>query len=277
MKNGSKMSFNAQELRKAISLNAQNMGVSRQEMMENISEQIGVSYSALKHWLNGHNAPSDLEKVKDIAEALNMKADRLLIEKKERKEDNMTTNQNIVNHSTITVAPVFSTEKDAIRSIYVRMVDYIESFRMELNESSDKMQNFKEVFQHLMRIRLDVSKEIFDSLRSFAVNYLQQMALIDRVFSLVLSEDVGAPDFSMLHDDFFKTEDLQWLYCNPCHEVELTPVCNFDCGSEDTALAIKAIKADWAAIEDGDPFVLFFYFENLIETAHARLCGILTC
>ena len=51
---------------------------SKQTIMELIAEEICVSVSTVKHWRAGHHAPSDLEKIKDVACALGTEMNSLL-------------------------------------------------------------------------------------------------------------------------------------------------------------------------------------------------------
>lgn len=272
LQNGNKAHFNHLELRNAIIRKAQVLGISRQELMENITEEIGVSYSAMKHWIQGHNAPSDIDKVRDIADSLGISPDTLFTEK---EAENMNTN----NNPFTPVVPAFESEKDAIRSIYNHMVEFIEAFRLGTNTTSDNMQNLKEVVLHLMKIRLDVSEEVFLLLRSFAVNYLQQMVIADKLFGCCFAEEDNGLDSSELHKDFEEFDGLKAFFFEPWLEscnVNLDPVYRPNMEAEDAKLATKAIGADWTALDEGDPFVPFFYLENLIEGAHKRLNEILS-
>lgn len=120
---GKQVCFDYMGFRRAIILQANSQNTSRQELMENVAEQIGISFSALKHWVQGHNAPSDLAKVQDIANALHQNMEMLLRE----KEDVAVNNQEM----TTIRKPDSTSEKDTVRSLYEGMVDLIELFRSE--------------------------------------------------------------------------------------------------------------------------------------------------
>ena len=55
-------------LRKSLESEKEGKKRSQQALMMDIADKIGVSSSAIKHWMLGHNAPSDLEKVTDLAD-----------------------------------------------------------------------------------------------------------------------------------------------------------------------------------------------------------------
>lgn len=277
MSNGKTAVFNYLELRSAIARKAHAQGVSRQELMENITDAIGISFSSLKHWIQGHNAPSDLEKVQDIANALGLSLEDLLTEK---GEEEMTTSNNTSNVAPVTAMRTFTSDSEAVRNIYILMVNFIESFRQFASTPSDKTRDLKNLFVCLMKARLDIPAEVFIQLRSFVVNYLQQMILVDKLFTSIYAEEMSDDiDPSKLYEDFVEAGSLITAFCwEPWLEtrsIDLSLLYAPDVHSEDAQNATKAIDADWLALENTDPFIPIFYFENIITCAYMRLSAIL--
>lgn len=158
---------------------------SQYAIMEDIAEKTGISFSAIKHWCAGHNAPSDPDKVRDLAEALDVQMEDLLEFKKEENLD-MTAYEfafeKNIDHETA---------KDAVRNVYANMAKFIEMFRMKSlaggrNEGMELKMAFLEMYGTLMYARLDIPKKTYDQLCAFAVNYLQQFGsylwYFERVF-----------------------------------------------------------------------------------------------
>ena len=277
MSNGKTAVFNYLELRSAITHKAQTQGISRQELMENIADEIGISFSSMKHWIQGHNAPSDLDKVQDIANALGLSLEDLLTEK---GEEEMTTSNNTSNVAPVTAMHTFTSDSEAVRSIYILIVDFIETFRQFASTQFDKTQALKNIFVCLMKARLDIPSEVFIQLLSFVVNYLQQMILADKLFTSVYAEEMNddiAPN--KLYEDFVGAGSLITAFCGePWLEdrgIDLSLLYSPNILSEDAQIATKAIGADWLALENADPFIPIFYFENTINYAYMRLSTIL--
>ena len=66
---------------------------SHQALLEYISERTSISISTIKHWCAGHHSPSDLDKIKDIAHALEIDTHDLL------KASNGNTDSDIFDSS----------------------------------------------------------------------------------------------------------------------------------------------------------------------------------
>lgn len=49
--------------------------VSQNAVMEDLASNIHVSFSSIKHWVNGHNSPGSLEIVSQIASYFNVKTE----------------------------------------------------------------------------------------------------------------------------------------------------------------------------------------------------------
>ena len=140
---------------------------SQQALMTDIADEIGVSFSAVKHWISGHNAPSDLEKVKDLAEGLGVDMMDLLDTEKEnimntntastctdnqfttdqmlemmkifiaykQLQKDRTNDQQDLKETKCTEYPIdYSSEKSVVRSIYHAMVDYLEELRFGISD-----------------------------------------------------------------------------------------------------------------------------------------------
>lgn len=119
--------FSGNKFRKAFNRNLllrrQKYGKqSQQIMIDDMAENICVSASAIKHWLNNHNGPSDLEKLDSVAEYLQVSREDLL--------NFENTEENNMNK----VVETISTEEiksgnDSIDNIYASIVGFIEAFR----------------------------------------------------------------------------------------------------------------------------------------------------
>lgn len=172
LSNGTNAYFSKYKFKAAIHrmIIASGKTISQQVFLEDMAEATGNSFSAIKHWLAGHNAPSDLEKVQAIANFLEVELTDLL---ETEMENNTMTN---------TVVPIkavdFTEKKNTVRDIYIRMADYIELFRgISVNYDGNEplVEAFPALYSALMHARLDLPKELMCNLSSFAVNYLQQM------------------------------------------------------------------------------------------------------
>lgn len=170
--NGTQAYFSRYNLKAAIHRAMASYGtkISQQAFLEDMADATGNSFSAIKHWLAGHNAPSDLEKLQAVADYLKVELTDLLEVEKENKA------------MTNTVAPIkavdFSETKNTVRDLYIRMVDYIEMFRavsVNYMDNEPLVEAFPSLYTALMYARLDLPKEMMYNLSGFAINYLQQM------------------------------------------------------------------------------------------------------
>lgn len=266
---GKQVCFDHMGFRRAIILQANSQNISRQELMENVAEQTGISFSALKHWVQGHNAPSDLAKVQDIANALHQNMEMLLRE----KEDVAVNNQEM----TTIRKPDSTSEKDIVRSLYEGMVDLIELFRSE-HADHDGERLLKDIYKALMKARLDLSREVFGELHSFVVNYLQQMVLADSLFQIIYSEvyddNLGDPD-SILRE-FEENCSIEEVFLNPWMQASgLSTWFAINTRSKDAQSAANAIHEDWSSMNNPEPFIPLFYMGNLMNGAYLRLADIL--
>ena len=154
-------------LRKSLESEKEGKKRSQQALMMDIADKIGVSSSAIKHWMLGHNAPSDLEKVTDLADGLGVDMMDLLDTEKENAmntntastcTDNQFTTDQRLEMMKIFIAykqlqkdrtndqqdrketkcpgyPIdYSSEKSVVRSIYHAMVDYLEELRFGISD-----------------------------------------------------------------------------------------------------------------------------------------------
>lgn len=180
--------------------------VSQQSFLEELADATGNSFSAIKHWLAGHNTPSDIEKLQAIADFLNTELYDLLDTEMENKE---------MSETTMPIKAVdFSATRNTVRDIYIRMADYIELFRTVgvNNQNTDLLVNaFPPLYSAIMHARLDLPKDIFQNLSSFAVNYLQQLICYRMFYEVVADDDGCLPDYIDTADKFFSEYSAAYI------------------------------------------------------------------
>ena len=176
---------------------------SQTRQLQDAADAIGVSFSAMKHWLMGHNAPSDLDKVRDLAQALHVEMNDLL--DTDMEENKMNTNMN-TNTMQIPTEMDNSSVLSTVRSLYRSMASYLELVRMASKTEEDEAQTtrftvlYTTLYRELMLARLDLSEPVFAALRSFLENYRQPLMSF-RVFErlaeekdMFAAEDMDTPD-----------------------------------------------------------------------------------
>ena len=163
---------------------------SQTRQLQDAADAIGVSFSAMKHWLMGHNAPSDLDKVRDLAQALHVEMNDLL--DTDMEENMMNTNMN-TNTMQIPTEMDNSSVLGTVRSLYRSMASYLELVRMASKTEEDEAQTtrftvlYTTLYRELMLARLDLPEPVFAALRSFLENYLQPLMSF-RVFERLAEE-----------------------------------------------------------------------------------------
>ena len=163
---------------------------SQTRQLQDAADAIGVSFSAMKHWLMGHNAPSDLDKVRDLAQALHVEMNDLL--DTDMEENKMNTNMN-TNTMQIPTEMDNSSVLSTVRSLYRSMASYLELVRMASKTEEDEAQTthftvlYTTLYRELMLARLDLPEPVFAALRSFLENYLQPLMSF-RVFERLAEE-----------------------------------------------------------------------------------------
>lgn len=163
---------------------------SQTRKLQDAADAIGVSFSAMKHWLMGHNAPSDLDKVCDLAQALHVEMNDLL--DTDMEENKMNTNMN-TNTMQIPTEMDNSSVLSTVRSLYRSMASYLELVRMASKTEEDEAQTtrftvlYTTLYRELMLARLDLPEPVFAALRSFLENYLQPLMSF-RVFERLAEE-----------------------------------------------------------------------------------------
>lgn len=172
---------------------------SQTRQLQDAADAIGVSFSAMKHWLMGHNAPSDLDKVRDLAQALHVEMNDLL---DTDMEENMMNTNTMQIPTEMDNSSVLST----VRSLYRSMASYLELVRMASKTEEDEAQTvrfttlYAALYRELMLARLDLPEPVFAALRSFLENYLQplmsfrvfeRLAIVENMFT---AEDVDTPE-----------------------------------------------------------------------------------
>lgn len=163
---------------------------SQTRQLQDAADAIGVSFSAMKHWLMGHNAPSDLDKVRDLAQALHVEMNDLL--DTDMEENKMNTNMN-TNTMQIPTEMDNSSVLSTVRSLYRSMASYLELVRTASKTEEDEAQTtrftvlYTTLYRELMLARLDLPEPVFAALRSFLENYLQPLMSF-RVFERLAEE-----------------------------------------------------------------------------------------
>ena len=262
--------FSRYKLKSAIHRAMMSSGgkISQQTFLEELADATGNSFSAIKHWLAGHNAPSDIEKLQSIADFLNTELNDLLDTEMENKTMSDTT-----------VMPIkavdFSATKNTVRDIYIRMADYIELFRaVGVNNLGSELliAEFPALYAAIMHARLDLPKEVFSNLSSFAVNYLQQMNCYLMFYEAVADDDGCLPDYINNADGFFEQYSTAYLCPDMFPWFENLHV-SIDERSKECAIFEAASKQQfrWDTEED----LWSVPHEILINTAYAHLEEIL--
>lgn len=248
-------------------MNTSEAKVSQQTFLEDLAEATGNSFSAIKHWLSGHNAPSDIEKLQSIADFLDVRVTDLL----EREQENNTMPNTVMPIKAVD----FTETKNTVRDIYVRMADYIELFRTtSANYMTDELlvEMFPALYTAIMHSRLDLPQEIFTNLTSFAINYLQQMS-----FFIRFNEEIDEGNFASranIHsaDEYYEAFSSAYLVPEICPWFE-NRFISVDEENEDFRIFANALRKHF----EWDSQYNFYDVPNeiLINTAYARLEEIL--
>lgn len=242
-----------------------------QMLLEELSDKTGSSFSSLKHWCAGHNAPSDVTKVEDLAEALHTDIALLLNFDFENEKELSEMNTNMI--STMSEKKIDRTSvEDAIRSISSGMVIFIETVRMTGAGNMDAATlkpMFCALYTSLMQYRFDLPHDLFRRLESFSSNYLQQMICYRK---FVQYQDEADDD---LHSKkaFSSAESYAEAYadayncaaCAPwstCLYVSVTPAC------EDCRAFEQAVRDEYTTFDHG---ISDIRYEMVIEKAYSLL------
>lgn len=254
-------------LQKKIELEKYGNKHSQQMILDNIAETTSISVSTIKHWSAGHNAPSDLDKVRDVAKSLNVEMNDLL---ERETEDNFDMN----NKVEVTENIDYGNVKNVIRSIYIDIVDYIEMFRMAgtgtINLDSEMFKDtFVRFYTSLLYTRLDLPKEVFEKLCSFSVNYLQQLGCYLEYINMVYEEAIPS--------DLDTSEKYLEVYTNvynfpPCAPWSDCLIFSINFKSDDCKMFESAVIKQYE-LDQIDEFNTFN--EVFINTAYGRIEEIL--
>ena len=277
LKDGKTAWFSSANLRSALrskkeQLEQSGEKCSQQMMMEDIAEQTGISFSAIKHWCAGHNAPSDPDKVQDLADALGVEMNYLL-EFNTEDFSNMNTCESTINKNID-----YSSVKSAVRSIYTNMASFIELFRMASVVGTHGMELkplFLQMYGSLMYARLDISQETFQKLCSFSVNYLQQFGsylhYTDAVYTgkvdIPLNNDHPHNNAHVFVLEYTHAYHDSWYDWSSCLSMTINPT------SEDCQLFEDAMNKQYE-LDNNEAFIADVN-EVIIDCAYARLEEIL--
>lgn len=231
--------------------------VSQQAIIEDLAESLNISSSSIKHWISGHNAPGDLDKVKDLAKYFDVSLDAILtIDNQE--DSNMNTSKTELNH---TCEYTGKTMEDICSTIIM----FIETYRM--NADASKLQTFfVPLYTTLMLSRYSLPKHIFKKLCSYAENYLQQMI----VYSYYCK--YTADDYEYLTID--ETIDQYEFTIHPWWGNLYTPI---DINSSEYTHFIKALRNNYAEMEVcmNEPEFDIYRNNFIISTAYELLDAIM--
>lgn len=247
---------------------------SQTRQLQDAADAIGVSFSAMKHWLMGHNAPSDLDKVRDLAQALHVEMNDLL--DTDMEENKMNTNMN-TNTMQIPTEMDNSSVLSTVRSLYRSMASYLELVRMASKTEEDEAQTtrftvlYTTLYRELMLARLDLPEPVFAALRSFLENYLQPLMSF-RVFErlaeekdMFAAENMDTPDtyYEVFAEVFSPLSYVPW-------SAPLYTTVDMDSADFRAFESDARVQAKYAFDELGDR-----WDEILIRGAYTRLEQIL--
>ena len=161
---------------------------SKQEFFEDLADKTGISVSSINHWVMGHNAPSDPEKIRSIAEALQIDIfDILEMDKSGKGEERTMTykNEREANLMLNNMKCDYSEPKDVIRKIYFEMVEFIENFRTTLAFEYDRFgepfdimypsEQYSKIICMIRKSMLDIPYDTYKQLLQFAEGFLEGM------------------------------------------------------------------------------------------------------
>lgn len=244
--------------------------LSRENLLEKLAEECHTSSGAMVHWVKGHNGPSDLEKVENLANALGIATEDLLEKENESSEENNM--ENIITENKID----YSSTKSIVNGIYDGMVEYIEMYRMAREMNFDmKPEAFKLWLcarkMTLMKVKFHLPKKLFEDIYSFEMNYIQQIACYLK-YKDVLMNDVNFPimypdsaeEWWELYRDGFWDGYGNWDYT----------YADIDFDSEDSKLFKKAIMKEFDSELNVDGYEMNNEF-FISQAAYKRLDEIL--
>ncbi len=168
---------------------------SKQDFFEDLAESTGISVSSLNHWVMGHNAPSDIEKLQSIADALHVDLMDIVETEtgnnnyfdEDKKMGNEYVNSGIRN--AVVLPNDFRIDylepKNIVRGIYLEMVDYIEVFRKTLafeydsfGEHIDSLyagEQYSKIISSIRKSMLDIPIDTYKKLLQFTEGFLSNM------------------------------------------------------------------------------------------------------
>ena len=96
----------------------------RTAIMEELADKLFVSVEAIKNWMYGHNGPSEIEKVKELADYFQVDYHQFLEKEDGQMTENISTKSNsIISNMTNTAQAQYT--KDRAREIYRAMLGFI--------------------------------------------------------------------------------------------------------------------------------------------------------
>lgn len=178
----------------------QDYGTTKQDYLEYIADETSISASAINHWLLGHNAPSDFDKISCIARAVNIPVE-MFFESSEKIVEHLSEEKKIMEEKVIErvikvetpqqVAKEYADHNICVRNIYYEIVDFIEmfletaSFRYDEWGMPDEKLLFMgldmlhEIRKKIRKSMLDIPYSVYQELLLFENGYLEEMMEID--------------------------------------------------------------------------------------------------
>ena len=166
------------ELDNAVQSNKERgIGCTKEQLYEVIAEKANVSVEAVKKWRSGHNGVGDLQTIKNIASALNINYENIIVRGNDM--ESKTIEQNF--------EPASSGEKELIVQMYGLFIDYVYWFcgsdwhcyaDTVLENPSDEQERYvRNMYHFLDRVAISLSKETYLKLRMI-ITHLDQLYLV---------------------------------------------------------------------------------------------------
>lgn len=153
--------------------------VSKEKLLEKISDDSKIPFDTLKRWLSGKNKPKDYDKICKLAEAMGVNPEDFAGREKEENDVqiSMTGDSN-------------GCLKKIVSAVYYEISDFLETYRSYDGKSENNIliEKFNIMFRNFKKLRLDIPKRLFNNLEEFITDYLFMLTGIDNALSLYLDE-----------------------------------------------------------------------------------------
>lgn len=107
-KNGAEKTFDVGQFRTLIRYrqevqNTEDRRKSLNEIMMDLADSVHTSFSAVKHWYNGHNGPGSIEMISQIADYLGVETEKLLADPEDAVKQVFKNVETVYYHCTSVV------------------------------------------------------------------------------------------------------------------------------------------------------------------------------